>query len=62
MRDDYDAVGSKYLSKGDLFVNTVLYTELQNSTDWDANGDIILDGNKYRRIRKADASIIFAVG
>lgn len=56
MEKDYAAIESKYIEEGDLLVDTALYTQLQNSTDWDANGDITLDGKKYRRMRKADAS------
>lgn len=33
-----------------------LYSKLQSATGWDDNGDITIDGNKYRRINEADAT------
>ncbi len=33
-----------------------MYSTLQNATDWDSNGDITLEGSKYRRIKKGDAT------
>lgn len=33
-----------------------MYNELQQAEGWDFNGDIIIGGNKYRRISKSDAT------
>lgn len=54
---DYTAVGSAYRKDGDLIVDDALYTALLTApnADWDANGDITLNGDRYCRIRKEDA-------
>lgn len=54
MSADYTAIGSTYLQEGDLIVDDAIYTALQSASGWDSNGDIILNGTKYRRIQKAD--------
>ncbi|MDO4555821.1 MAG: DUF6273 domain-containing protein [Lachnospiraceae bacterium] len=36
--------------------NTTLYNDLVNATEWDSNNEIILAGEKYRRIKKSDAT------
>lgn len=33
-----------------------IYTTLKNATGWDKNNDIIINGNKYRRLRGQDAT------
>ena len=38
--------------------NNSLYTTLQNASGWDSNGDIIISGIKYRRIKSTDAMYI----
>lgn len=40
---------------GDVIVDAALYNALQNATGWDAQGDIVLDGIKYRRISYYDS-------
>ena len=55
MGENYTAIKSSYLQEGDLIVDDNIYTALQNATNWDTNGDITLDGEKYRRIRKKDS-------
>lgn len=55
MGENYTAINSSYLQEGDLIVDDNIYTALQNATNWDTNGDITLDGEKYRRIRKKDS-------
>lgn len=55
MKNKYTAIGSECLQKGDLIVDNEAYTALKTATDWDANGDIILNGKKYRRMKRADA-------
>ena len=33
-----------------------LYSILEEETDWNSNGDIVVDGSKFRRIKKSDAT------
>lgn len=33
-----------------------IYTTLKNATGWDENNDIVINGNKYRRLRGQDAT------
>lgn len=40
----------------DVTEDADLYAELQKATGWDSNGDITLNGNKYRRMKKSDAT------
>ena len=54
--EGYDAIGEKYLKKEDIVKDGGLYGALQSASDWDDKGDIVLDGVKYRRIKKEDAA------
>ena len=49
--DSYTAVDKSLLKSGDIIENSSLYNKLQSVTGWDANNDITVDGNKYRRMR-----------
>ena len=33
-----------------------IYNKLKNATGWDENNDIVIDGNKYRRLKGEDAT------
>ena len=55
-KENYSAIKSDYLQEGDLVADDATYAILESATDWDANGDITVDGEKYRRIRKKDAT------
>lgn len=46
--------GRKWATKEDYEINNKIYTKLKKATDWDSNGDIVIDGNKYRRINTQD--------
>ena len=48
----YTALDSNLLQMGDVVVSDSVYNKLNNATGWNANEDIIVDGNKYRRIKK----------
>lgn len=49
--------GKAWAQQSDYEVNAALYSELQNVTGWDSNGDLIAsDGAKYRRIKSSDAT------
>lgn len=43
-------------SSTDYEVNASVYSALQNATGWNNNGDITLNGTRYRRIKEADAT------
>lgn len=53
---EYTALDSSLLQEGDVIVSDTLYSELQNATGWDDNGDITIDGNKYRRINQSETT------
>lgn len=52
----YSALKSSLLKDGDTVISDSLYSQLKNATGWSTNGDITLGGNKYRRIKKSDAT------
>ena len=54
--DSYTAVDKSLLKSGDIIEDSSLYNKLQSVTGWDANNDITVDGNKYRRMKKSDAT------
>ena len=54
--DDYTAVDKSMLRSGDIIEDSGLYNKLKSASGWDANNDITTDGNKYRRIKKGDAT------
>lgn len=40
----------------DYVVDSALYEKLNSAIGWDANGDVIVSGEKYRRIKSTDAT------
>lgn len=52
----YTALDSSLLQDGDTVVSDSIYNQLRNATGWDSNGDITISGNKYRRIKRSDAT------
>ena len=52
----YISLPEEFLGKDDLVKDDELYQTLQTATDWDKHGDIVIDGNKYRRMKKNDAT------
>ena len=36
-----------------------IYNKLKNATGWDENNDIVIDGNKYRRLKGEDAILCY---
>ena len=36
-----------------------IYNKLKNATGWDENNDIVIDGNKYRRLKGEDATYYY---
>ncbi len=38
-----------------------IYNKLKNATGWDENNDIVIDGNKYRRLKGEVRHIIIRV-
>jgi len=55
---EYTALDKKLLQDGDLVRDDALYQKLQAATGWDEQGDIVISGKKYRRIKKADATMV----
>ncbi|MBP3327146.1 MAG: Ig-like domain-containing protein [Coprococcus sp.] len=60
MSKNYTAIKKEYLEDGDLIVSDSLYQKLSNATDWDINGDITINGEKYRRINRDDATCVIS--
>lgn len=55
MSKNYTAINSAYYNEEkDVVVSDDVYARLQEATDWDSSGDIVIDGRKYRRMRKED--------
>lgn len=53
---EYTALDKKLLQDGDLIKDDALYQTLQAATGWDGQGDIVISGDKYCRIKKEDAT------
>ncbi len=53
---EYTALDASLRREGDVIVSDSVYSALQNASGWDANNDITLDGAKYRRMKKGDAT------
>ena len=54
--EEYTALEKKFLQEGDLIRDDELYQKLKSATGWDKQGDVELGGEKYRRIKKEDAT------
>ncbi len=54
--EEYTALKEGLLQNGDLIRDDALYQTLCLAEDWNEQGDIVIDGNKYRRIKKKDAT------
>jgi len=54
----YTSLPEEFLENDDLVKDDELYQTLQNATGWDKHGDIVIDGNKYKRMKKKDATYI----
>lgn len=57
-KNSYAAVRPEHLSPGDLLIDDEIYEALSQAPEeaWDRNGDTVLNGEKYRRIREEDAT------
>ena len=53
---EYTALDSNQWQDGDVIVSNSVYFALKNASDWDANNNITLNGAKYRRMKKEDAT------
>ena len=51
-----DSETGYYNKDTDVIEDADLYAQLQNATGWDSNGDITMNGSKYRRMKKGDAT------
>ncbi len=52
--EEYTPLDGKLLREGDLIRDDILYRALQETDAWDERGDVVLAGEKYRRIRSRD--------
>lgn len=52
----YTSLREELLQNGDVIVSDSIFNVLNNSTEWDSNDEIILDGIKYRKMRRRDAT------
>ena len=52
----YTALDASIRRDGDIIVSDSVYAALRNASGWDTNNDITLNGVKYRRIKKGDAT------
>lgn len=55
----YTALSESLIQTGDLIKDDGLYQKLQSAIGWNGQGDIAIDGEKYRRIKKDDATYSF---
>lgn len=53
---EYTALDESWRYEGDVIVSDSTYNTLQNAEGWDGNNEIILNGTKYRRMKKGDAT------
>ncbi len=53
--EEYMELSDINFKEDDLICDGELYQMLQSATDWDEYGDILINGEKYRRIKKEDA-------
>lgn len=53
---EYTALDASLRRDGDVIVSDSVYAALQSASGWDANNDITLNGAKYRRMKKEDAT------
>lgn len=53
----YDAIDEGYYNpQTDVIEDDKLYQKLESMSGWDSKNEIVIDGDKYRRIRKQDAT------
>lgn len=58
--EEYTAVDKSMLREGDIIADSSLYDTLQSASGWNDNNEITLQsGDKYRRIKKEDATWSF---
>ena len=52
----YTALVGSLRRDGDVIISDSVYAALQSASGWDANNDITLNGARYRRMKKEDAT------
>ena len=55
-KGDYKSLDNNILSYKDYEIDKELFDELKAATGWDDRGDITLNGKKYRRLKRSDAT------
>ena len=53
---EYTALNASLRRDGDVIVSDSVYAALRSASGWDAKNDITLNGVKYRRMKKGDAT------
>ena len=53
---EYTALPEKVFEESGLIQDDALYQTLQSATGWDGQGDIVVSGEKYRRVKKENAT------
>lgn len=53
---EYSAYDTQLLQEGDLIRSDEIYVALENATDWNEKDEVEIGGEKYRRVRKEDAT------
>ena len=57
--EEYTELDKELLQEGDLIKDDKLYQTLQSAVEWDNNGDIVIDNDRYHRIKEIDATQTF---
>lgn len=52
----YTALDASLRQEGDVIVSDSVYTALKNSSEWNSENELALDGVKYRRMKAEDAT------
>ena len=56
---EYIALDEGLRWDGDVIASNSVYNALQTASGWDSNNEVMLNGEKYKRIKRKDASVYF---
>ncbi len=54
--DEYEKGNKAIMTQKDVIIDRSLYNTLKSSAQWDADGELTINGDKYRRIQRSDAT------
>lgn len=60
--EEYGGVIKSALSEGDIIADSTLFGALEKASGWDEKNEIMLGGQRYRRMKKEDATAAFTGG